>query len=45
MILGAVMASLADKLLGLKKSDLEPKHKNNLGNEFWCYTNFHENKH
>lgn len=34
------MTDLAEKLLGVKKSSFEPKHKNNLANEFCCYTNF-----
>lgn len=34
------MADLAERLLDLKKSSFEPKHSNNLANEFWCYTNF-----
>lgn len=34
------MADLAETLLGLKKSSFIPKHKNNLGNEFLCYSNF-----
>ncbi|XP_012285696.1 EEF1A lysine methyltransferase 1 isoform X2 [Orussus abietinus] len=37
---GAIMADLANRLLDLKKCDFTPKHKNNLGNEFWCYSNF-----
>jgi len=36
---GAVMADMAERLLDLKKSSFEPHHKNNLANEFWCYTN------
>ncbi|XP_050295807.1 EEF1A lysine methyltransferase 1 [Anthonomus grandis grandis] len=37
---GAVMADLAQRLLDLKKTEFQPKHKNNLANEFWCFTNF-----
>lgn len=37
---GAVMSSLAKKLLDLEKINFEPKHNNNLANEFWCFTNF-----
>ncbi|XP_045463305.1 EEF1A lysine methyltransferase 1 [Harmonia axyridis] len=37
---GAVMAPIAEKLLNLKKTDFEPRHKNNLANEFGCFTNF-----
>ncbi|KAJ8924969.1 hypothetical protein NQ315_001134 [Exocentrus adspersus] len=37
---GAIMADLVQRLLDLKKSSFEPKHSNNLANEFWCYTNF-----
>lgn len=34
------MEDLANKLLGLKKSSFIPHHKNNLGNEFACFSNF-----
>lgn len=34
------MAEIAEKLLNVKKSSFEPRHKNNLANEFWCYANF-----
>jgi len=37
---GAVMQELADKLAKLKITSFIPKHKNNLANEFRCYTNF-----
>ncbi|OXU30096.1 hypothetical protein TSAR_004185 [Trichomalopsis sarcophagae] len=37
---GAVMSELAERLLNLKKCNFEPHHKNNLANEFWCYSNF-----
>lgn len=37
---GAVMADLADRLLSLKLCKFEPKHENNLANEFRCYANF-----
>lgn len=37
---GATMADLAERLLDLKKTKFEPKHKNNLANEFWCFANF-----
>ncbi|XP_030751001.1 EEF1A lysine methyltransferase 1 isoform X2 [Sitophilus oryzae] len=37
---GAIMADLAQRLLDLKKTQFEPKHKNNLANEFCCFTNF-----
>jgi len=40
---GAVMEDLARRLLGLEMcKDWEPKHKNNLANEFKCYTNYNE---
>ncbi|KAK6633902.1 hypothetical protein RUM44_004509 [Polyplax serrata] len=39
---GGVMEDLARKLLGVKKCSFEPKHKNNLANEFICLTNFGE---
>lgn len=34
------MADLVERLLDLKKTPFVPKHKNNLANEFWCYSNF-----
>ncbi|KAG8239302.1 hypothetical protein J437_LFUL018858 [Ladona fulva] len=37
---GAVMEELAVNLLNVRKIAFEPKHKNNLANEFFCYTNF-----
>ncbi|XP_014216927.1 EEF1A lysine methyltransferase 1 [Copidosoma floridanum] len=37
---GSVMQDLAEKLLALKKCNFQPHHKNNLANEFWCYSNF-----
>lgn len=37
---GAVMAELAERLLNVKKCDIVPGHKNNLANEFYCYSNF-----
>nr|CAH7740703.1 unnamed protein product [Callosobruchus chinensis] len=37
---GAIMADLAKRLLDLAKTTFEPKHRNNLANEFWCYSNF-----
>ncbi|XP_012232053.1 EEF1A lysine methyltransferase 1 isoform X2 [Linepithema humile] len=37
---GAVMAELAERLLNVKKCDIIPGHKNNLANEFYCYSNF-----
>lgn len=39
-ISGAIMDELARKLLGVKKCNFKPGHKNNLANEFWCYSNF-----
>ncbi|KAJ8940354.1 hypothetical protein NQ314_010736 [Rhamnusium bicolor] len=36
----AIMADLVQRLLDLKKSSFEPTHRNNLANEFWCYSNF-----
>ncbi|XP_023015409.2 EEF1A lysine methyltransferase 1 [Leptinotarsa decemlineata] len=41
---GAVMADMAKRLLDLQKSSFEPRHKNNLANEFWCYSNFNLNE-
>ncbi|XP_030033097.1 EEF1A lysine methyltransferase 1 [Manduca sexta] len=37
---GAVMEEHVKNLLGLKKCDFEPRHRNNLANEFVCYANF-----
>ncbi|XP_063237073.1 LOW QUALITY PROTEIN: EEF1A lysine methyltransferase 1 [Bacillus rossius redtenbacheri] len=37
---GAVMADLAERLLGVKKCDFEPRHRNNLANDFFCFTNY-----
>ncbi|XP_075216053.1 EEF1A lysine methyltransferase 1 isoform X2 [Lycorma delicatula] len=37
---GAAMERLAEKLLGVKKCKFEPRHKNNLANEFSCYANY-----
>ncbi|XP_063984735.1 EEF1A lysine methyltransferase 1 [Diachasmimorpha longicaudata] len=41
---GAVMEDLAERLLDLKKCKFEPHHKNNLANEFYCYSNFNFDK-
>lgn len=37
---GAVMEELVGRLLNVKKTHFEPKHENNLANEFYCYTNY-----
>jgi len=37
---GANMEELAKKLLDVRKCEFEPHHKNNLANEFYCYTNY-----
>lgn len=37
---GAVMKELAERLLDVKKCIFIPHHKNNLANEFYCYSNF-----
>ncbi|CAG9864595.1 unnamed protein product [Phyllotreta striolata] len=37
---GVIMEDLARRLLDLKKSSFEPKHNNNLANEFACFANF-----
>ncbi|EFN78067.1 N(6)-adenine-specific DNA methyltransferase 2 [Harpegnathos saltator] len=37
---GAIMAKLAERLLNVKKCDFIPGHRNNLANEFYCYSNF-----
>ncbi|KAL0280910.1 UNVERIFIED_CONTAM: hypothetical protein PYX00_002064 [Menopon gallinae] len=39
---GAVMESLAGKLLHVSKCSFRPMHKNNLANDFICLTNFGE---
>ena len=37
---GAVMEELAGRLLGARLCQFEPRHSNNLANEFRCYANF-----
>ncbi|XP_065218042.1 EEF1A lysine methyltransferase 1 [Planococcus citri] len=37
---GAVMESFVKKVLNANKTTFEPKHKNNLANEFCCYINY-----
>lgn len=37
---GLVMEDLVKQLLELKVTDFEPKHQNNLGNTFGCFSNF-----
>ncbi|KAG5332612.1 EFMT1 methyltransferase, partial [Acromyrmex heyeri] len=37
---GAIMTELAERLLDVRKCDFLPGHKNNLANEFYCYSNF-----
>ncbi|XP_033322542.2 EEF1A lysine methyltransferase 1 isoform X2 [Megalopta genalis] len=37
---GAVMAELVGKLMDVKICNFIPHHQNNLGNEFYCYSNF-----
>ncbi|RZC38130.1 N(6)-adenine-specific DNA methyltransferase 2 [Asbolus verrucosus] len=37
---GAIMESLTERLLDVRKTSLKPQHKNNLANEFCCYSNF-----
>ena len=39
---GQIMEQLANKLLNLNRCLFQPKHKNNLANEFICLTNFGE---
>jgi len=40
---GAIMGDLARRLLGLEMCQhWEPKHQNNLANEFKCFTNYNE---
>ncbi|XP_046393102.1 EEF1A lysine methyltransferase 1 [Ischnura elegans] len=42
---GAVMENLAKKLLNVRRCDFKPTHKNNLANEFLCYTNYDMKSH
>ncbi|KAK2588044.1 hypothetical protein KPH14_004113 [Odynerus spinipes] len=37
---GAIMMDLVERLLNAKKCNFIPRHKNNLANEFYCYSNF-----
>ncbi|KAB0792329.1 hypothetical protein PPYR_14288 [Photinus pyralis] len=37
---GEVMSDLAERLLHVKASSFRPSHRNNLANEFRCYSNF-----
>uniref|UniRef100_A0A0A9X9Y0 Protein-lysine N-methyltransferase CM83_29426 n=2 Tax=Lygus hesperus TaxID=30085 RepID=A0A0A9X9Y0_LYGHE len=37
---GTIMEELAVRLLGVKKTPFNPRHKNNLSNEFSCFTNY-----
>jgi EEF1A lysine methyltransferase 1 len=37
---GATMTELAERLLQVKQLKYIPEHKNNLGNEFRCFTNY-----
>ncbi|KAF7414485.1 hypothetical protein HZH68_002974 [Vespula germanica] len=37
---GAIMMNLVERLLNAKKCNFIPIHKNNLANEFYCYSNF-----
>lgn len=39
-ISGEIMEELAIQILDLHKCLFEPKHKNNLANQFSCFTNF-----
>lgn len=38
--IGAVMTELAERLLDVRKCDFIPGHRNNLANEFCCFSNF-----
>lgn len=40
LFIGAVMTELAERLLDVKKCDFIPGHRNNLANEFCCFSNF-----
>ncbi|KAJ0173451.1 hypothetical protein K1T71_010600 [Dendrolimus kikuchii] len=37
---GAIMKENVERLLGLKVCEFQPRHRNNLANEFSCYANF-----
>ncbi|PSN32513.1 EEF1A lysine methyltransferase 1 [Blattella germanica] len=37
---GAKMEELACRLLDVKRSEFQPRHKNNLANEFCCFINY-----
>ena len=37
---GAVMSELAERLLNVTVCNFIPHHRNNLANEFYCYSNF-----
>ena len=39
-LLGSVMEDLAKRTLQLHRCELQPRHKNNLANEFCCFSNF-----
>ncbi|XP_076392913.1 EEF1A lysine methyltransferase 1 isoform X2 [Megachile rotundata] len=41
---GAVMSELAERLLNVKVCNFIPHHRNNLANEFYCYSNFNFDK-
>lgn len=43
--LGAVMEDMAKRLLNLEKCNFVPGHRNNLANEFRCYTNYDMDSH
>lgn len=34
------MSDLAERLLNVKICNFVPQHRNNLANEFYCYSNF-----
>ena len=42
---GAVMEDMAKRLLNLNKCTFLPGHRNNLANEFRCYTNYDMDSH
>ncbi|KRT80180.1 hypothetical protein AMK59_8697 [Oryctes borbonicus] len=37
---GAIMSSLVEQLLSAYEAKFKPSHKNNLANEFHCYSNY-----
>lgn len=38
--IGSIMEDLAGRLLQLRMCAFQPKHRNNLANDFRCYSNY-----